>query len=607
MSGIAGWIDRDRDLTRGGPVTAAVTAMAERLRRGGHGVRYWSVPSAVLCHSADALDRAGAQPAVATADGRPPAAVVFDGTLDNAARLRSELGLRGGPTGGTDAEVVLHGYLRWGGEVARRLDGLFAFALWDERTRELVLCRDRFGVKPLSYLPLAGGGALFASEVAALAGHPLADPVLDAEGLCSVLAQVRPPGRAALRGLREVRPGHLVRCSPTGLVEQRYWGLEARPHTEDLATTIETARGLLEEAVARQTGPADGTPSVLLSGGLDSSTLSAVTAARTGTVPRTFTVSFGSAATVPDAPYAQAVVDHLGSDHRDVLVDPASLTDPVTLGAALDAKDFPSPFGDKNLTPYLFYRSVAQHTPVALSGEAADAVFGGLISEDERAATEHRTFPWIERARAFGLENGIGNGLFDQRMLRDIDLAGFCAERYREAREEVSHLPGAPAEDRRAREIDYFHMTRLYEQAVNHSERLAAAAGLHVRFPFSDHRLFAYLYNVPWRMKSFDGHDKSLLRAVARDLLPSIVLDRPKVPFPITYHPGYKQSLSDRLRRVLDDRDAPVRPLLDLAAARRVTDDPRMLDRGGWLGRADTEMVLQLDAWLRARSVRLAL
>ncbi|MDH6128536.1 asparagine synthase (glutamine-hydrolyzing) [Kitasatospora sp. GP82] len=604
MSGIAGWVDRGRDLTREGLAASVMTARLAT--RGRHGEGLWSSRSAVLGHRADALDTVGAQPAVVQEHGGPIAVITFDGVLYNAPELRSQLASDGrrGPLA-TDADVVLRAYLRWGRAVAEKLEGLFAFAVWDVRSSELLLCRDRFGVKPLSYLPLPDG-VLFASEVAALAAHPLVSTELDAEGLCSVLAQVRRPGHAVLRGLREVRPAHLVRFGKDGVVEQRYWSLEARPHTQDLAQTIETARGLLDDVISREAGA--GTPTVLLSGGLDSSALTGLVSEVAGGAPHTFTVSFGdSAAAVPDRPFAQAVVERLGCDHREVLVEPGELTDPLALEAVLAAKDFPSPFGDKNLTPYLFYRQVAEHTPVALSGEAADAVFGGLISGQERASSEHRTFPWIERARTFGMTHGIGNGLFDDELLREMDYTSFCAARYQEARDEVPHLAGAADDDRRAREIDWLHMTRLYEQAVNHSERLGAAAGLQVRFPFSDHRLFGYLYNVPWRMKSFDGRDKSLLRAISKDLLPTSVLERPKVPFPITYHAGYKQSLATRLRQVLEDPGAPVLPLLDLPSAWKVVDDPRLLDRGGWLGRADTEMVLQLDGWLRSRRIRLAL
>ena len=149
--------------------------------------------------------------------------------------------------------------------------------------------------------------------------------------------------------------------------------------------------------------------------------------------------------------------------------------------------------------------------------------------------------------------------------------------------------------------------TRLAEQAVNHSERLGAAAGLQIRFPFTDHRLFSYLYNVPPHLKRFDGREKSLLRAIARDLVPPSVLTRAKVPYPITYDAHYKASLVTRLRTLLDDATAPVRPLIDLPRAANVVENHRLLDRGGWFGRADVEMVLQLDGWLRRLRVRINL
>ncbi|GAA1247357.1 asparagine synthase (glutamine-hydrolyzing) [Kitasatospora nipponensis] len=604
MPGITGWVDHRRDLTREGH--AAATMAAQLVARGRHREGRWVSRGAVLGVRSHDTDPGDGRPALAQLGGRP-LAVVFDGYLQNADALRAEL-TDGAAVPRTDAELVLAAYLAWGIGAAERLDGFFAFALWDGRSEELLLCRDRFGVKPLSYLGTPDG-LLFASEPAAIAAHPLVRPELDADGLCAVLAQVRAPGHGVLRGVREVRPAHLLRFRATGVSEHRYWELTAAPHTQDLTETIATARELLLEAIARDTVPdaAGGPATVLLSGGLDSSALTALVGERTGRAPRTFTVSFGdSSAPVPDRPFAQAVVDLLGCEHREVLVEAEELTDPLTTAAVLAGKDHPSPFGDKNITPYLFYRQVAEHTPVALSGEAADAVFGGLITEQEREATGHETFPWIERAQAFGMPHGIGNGLFEPGLLAKVGFSAFCAERFQEARAEVPHLPGARSDDRRAREIDYLHMTRLYEQAVNHSERLGTAAGLQIRFPFSDHRLFGYLYNVPWRMKSFDGRDKSLLRQISRDLLPASVLDRPKVPFPITYHRGYKQALADRLRDLLDDPGAPVLPLLDRAAARRMAQDPRLFDRGGWLGRADAEMVLQLDAWLRRLRVGLA-
>jgi asparagine synthase (glutamine-hydrolysing) len=318
-------------------------------------------------------------------------------------------------------------------------------------------------------------------------------------------------------------------------------------------------------------------------------------------------VMFGdTAAAVPDRPFAEEVVQLWGCEHQEVVVRPEELSDPVILAAVLAAKDHPSPFGDKNITPFLFSRRVAELVPVVLSGEAADAIFGGLTGAAD-GVCEPTMFPWIARARRFGMEHGIGTGLFDEALLRSVDVAGYLDRLYREAKAEVPQLAGAPAADHAAREVDYLHMTRLAEQAVHHSERLGAAAGLQIRFPFADYRLFSYLYNVPPQLKCFDGREKSLLRAIAKDLVPPSVLTRAKVPYPITYDAHYKASLVTRLRMLLEDSTAPVRPLVDLRRAANVLEDPRLLDRGGWLGRADVEMVLQLDSWLRRLRVRVNL
>ncbi|MEW1656762.1 asparagine synthase (glutamine-hydrolyzing) [Streptomyces sp. NPDC093707] len=613
MSGIAGWWDHQRDLTDEGFAVAAMTARLAA--RGRHGEGRWSERRLALGLRADGGDRqAAAGPEVVMADGRTLGAVVFDGALTNAAEVRAALAAAGRPAGTrSDAGTVLHAVLAWGSGAAERLAGLFAFAAWDARSGELLLCRDRLGVKPLSYARLPGGGLAFASELAALLEHPLVPAELDLPGLCAVLSQVRAAGRSVLRGVHEVRPGHVVCVRADGVTERRYWGFEPRPHEEDLDGTVRTVRGLLEEAIDRDCGAGgpDGpaVPAVLLSGGLDSSALAGVAAALRGGPPRTFTVDFGGdrAVPAPDRPFAEDVVRYLGSRHQDVLIAPGTLTDPVAEAAVLAARDAPNPFGDKNLTPYLFYRRVAERERVALSGEGADAVFGGPAGAGEPDGGPGRTFPWIERARRLGMADGIGNGLFDAELLHQADLRGHCAARYEEARAEVPHLAGACDDDRRARETSYLTLTRLSEQTLQHSERLAAAAGLEVRFPFADHRLVDYLYNVPWRLKSCHGQEKDLLRVAARDVLPESVLTRRKVPFPIAYHPAYKQRLTDRLRALLADGSAPVRPLLDLSAARRVAEEPRLLDRGGWLGRADVESVLQLDAWLRRLPVRLVL
>lgn len=601
MSGIAGWLDWERDLRESRLTVAHLGSSLVTRAQGGPGI--WQREHIALVRRALATDEV---PAVASGpDGEVLAVAVCDGHLYNAGEFTARDGADGFTVagGGSSSQAVLRAFLRRGPAAAARLDGEFAFAVWDARRGELRLGRDRLGVKPLSYFPTRSG-VVFASDVATVTGHPLVSADLDATGLNALVSQLRGPGHGVLRGMREVRPGHTVCFAPDRRTEERYWGLEARPHELDRDATIARVRALLEESIGRVTDGAEA--GVLLSGGLDSSVLTGLTASA-GRGPRTFTVLFGdSAAAVPDRPFAEEVVRMWKCDHREIAVRPEDLLDPVTLAEVLSAKDQPTPFGDKNITPYVFSRRVAHDVPVALSGEGADALFGGLGGSID-AGRRLSSFPWTERSRRFGMPHGIGTGLFDQALLRATDIDGHIDRMFREAMDEVPHLPGGDGVDRLARQVDYLTVTRLLEQTVLHSERLSTSAGLQVRFPFTDHRLLSFLYNVPAAMKSFDGREKSLLRAVGRELVPQSVLTRAKVPYPITYDPLYKAGLVRRLRTLLEDGAAPVRPLVDLAGVRRMADDPALLDRGGWLGRADAEMVLQLDDWMRRLQVRLRL
>ncbi|QDQ15181.1 asparagine synthetase B family protein [Streptomyces spectabilis] len=583
MSAVFGWWTHRGGLDRTGP--AAIAAMVESSRRGGPH-RSWTSEHAVLAAGGDPAQENG--PLVSRGTGSP-VVVVVDGYLHGSRN---------------PARTLLDGYLAENEVAAERWQGAFAFAVWDGRTGELVLGRDRLGIKPLSYMR-QDDGVVFASEAGALAAHPDVPVELDGAGLSALLTQLRRPGHGTLRGMREVPPGTTVRFSAAGERRRRYWSLEAFPHTESREETIGQVRKLLDEVVHDDLGDAD--PAVLLSGGLDSSVLTGLVAEAVGRPPRTFTVSFGgTASAVPDLPYAEEVVRFWRCDHERVTIEPDLLSQPGTLTESLLAKDWPTPFGDKNITPYLFSRHVGSRTPIALSGEGADAMFGGLGPEaDEKQVLT--TFPWIARARAMGMPHGLGTGLLQAEVLRDIDIAEHVESRFAEALEEVPQVPGEDPVDRLGRQTDYLTATRLLEQTVLHSERMSAAAGLELRFPFADHRLFTLLYNVPARWKSFDGREKSLLRALGAPLVPPSVLSRRKVPYPITYDRGYKQALVERLRTLLNDPSAPVYTLLDREHAKRYVTTPRLLDRGGWLGRADVEMVLQLDAWLRHLRVRLAL
>ncbi len=614
MCGITGWVAFDQELTDQQQVLDAMTATMACRGPDAGGVLL--APHAAFGHRRLAVIdiEGGRQPMTVEEDGRVLASLTYSGEVYNHTELRTELEARGHRfRTRSDTEVVLRAYLQWGADFVTRLNGMFAFAIWDARTEELLLVRDRMGVKPLYYYPTAAG-VLFGSEPKAILAHPSVDPVVGLDGLRELLTVAKTPGHAAYQGMSEVRPGHYLRVRREGLTVHRYWALEAHEHTDDLQTTIGTVRELLDDIVRRQL-ISDVPLCSLLSGGLDSSAITALAArglAENGSGPvRSFSVDFAGQqenfrpdelrATL-DGPFAHLLARHVGADHRDIVLDSADLIDPANRAAVLHARDLPLGFGDMDTSLALLFREIRKHSTVALSGESADEVFGGYPWFHQPAAVAAADFPWRAAAQQLaGPSTTMRDGLLDPDLLTRLDLEGYVADSYRQAIAEVPQLPGEDPLERRMREICHLHLTRFVQVLLDRKDRMSMASGLEVRVPFCDHRLVQYVFNTPWSMKSFDGREKSLLRAAARDLLPQAILDRVKSPYPRTQDPRYPLALRHELAALAADSKAPALALADpgaLAAVLAPGTDPQA-------SRAGAEVLLGLDGWLRAYPVSL--
>ncbi|HET7094837.1 MAG TPA: asparagine synthase (glutamine-hydrolyzing), partial [Thermomicrobiales bacterium] len=252
MCGITGWIDYERDLRR---ERAAAQAMVETMAcRGPDDEGLWLDRHVALGHRRLAVIdiEGGRQPMTAECSDGVRAVLTYSGEVYNFQELRAELAAAGHQFHTrSDTEVVLQAYLAWGDDFVTRLNGMYAFAIWDVAREELLLVRDRMGIKPLYYFPTPHG-VLFGSEPKAILANPLAEPVVDADGLRELLSFVKTPEQAIFRGMREVRPGQLVRVRRGGVDKRRYWALTAREHTDDRDATVRTVRGLLDDIVDRQ-------------------------------------------------------------------------------------------------------------------------------------------------------------------------------------------------------------------------------------------------------------------------------------------------------------------------------------------------------------------
>jgi len=580
MCGITGWVDFGRDL-RGKGERAAVEAMtATMICRGPDAGGTWCSAHAAIGHRRlSVIDIAGgAQPM--RAPGEDDVVLTFSGEIYNFTELRHELAARGHEfRTRSDTEVLLHGYLEWGADCVRRLNGMFAFGIWDGRRQELLLARDRLGVKPL-YCAARPDGVLFGSEPKTVLAHPELRAEIDADGIAELFSQVGTgtPGHGVYRGLAEVRPGTLVRVGRSGIREAVYWRLEAREHADDLAVTAGTVRELLADIVHRQT-VADVPLCSLLSGGLDSSVVSALAADSLGRRDRaklaTFSVDFtGSAdAFTPDQlrpshdePFARAAAEYIGSRHSTITLEAEDLV--TAQWAPLAAHDLPT-FGDMYVSFDLLCREISKQSTVALSGEAADEVFGGYPWYHVPALLAAPTFPWAAR--------GSWEPLLRPDVRARVRLGEYAADRYAQAVAEVPRLAGESPEDRRIREVLYLGLTRWLPFLLDRKDRLSMAHGLEVRVPFCDHRLVEYVWNVPWSMKEAGGIEKGLLRTAADGLLPGDLLRRRKSIYPGAADPAYERAIDAQLRRLLTQPDAP---LFDLISREALTAayaaDPRL-------------------------------
>lgn len=577
MCGICGWIDFDRDL--GDPEArrelAAMTATMTC--RGPDDQGTWIDGPAALGHRRLAiidLER-GRQPMTLQEDGRTTLVLVYTGETYNYRELRQRLVALGHQFDtSSDTEVVLHAHREWGRRVpataVNELNGMFAYALWDTAKRELLLVRDRLGIKPLYYYPTKHG-VLFGSEPKAILANHLAKRVIDADGLRRTLNFVADPHNTVFRDMREVRPGHIVRVTRDGLEHMTYWQLTDSEHTDDVPTTVRRVRELLEDTIQRQL-IADVPSCTLLSGGLDSSALTALAARFSGERIRTFAVDFVGytenfiphpRSTTPDAPYVQEVAKFVATDHADITLSVDELMDPDVRASTLRARDLPFTWGDLDSSLYLLFRAIRQHSKLVLSGESADEVFGGYRYFHDYVRVRADTFPW--------LDVDPGWQYLDPGLLEKLDLPGYLDEQYRMALAEVPALTGpfsADPHERRMREVCYLSLTRFLPMLLDRKDRMSMAWGVEVRVPYCDHRLVEYVFGTPWSHKTFDGREKSLLRAAAADLLPQSVVQRLKSGYPGIQDPAYNRMLRARFTELLNDRNAAVAPLLSVDASR---------------------------------------
>ena len=533
--------------------------------------------------------------------------IVYNGELYNTNELRDELLSFGYHfRGHSDTEVLLTAFIHWGESCLEKLNGIYAFGVWNDTSKTLFLARDRMGVKPL-FVYTYSDGIIFGSELKNLLANPLVKPRIDNDGLKEIflLGPGRTSGKGVIKGVTELKPGEfLVFEKNLGWKIRNYWSLKANEHTDDVKTTIEKTRFLITDAVKRQL-VSDVPLCCFLSGGLDSSIISKIASDiylsdNKGRL-HTYSVNyidnqqyFVKSIFQPnsDEEYIQMMVNEIASQHHEVLLDNEDLE--KYLDDAVLARDLPG-MADVDSSLLLFCREIKKKFTVAVSGECADEIFGGYPWYHNRDILFKDTFPW---SQSLDLRQGIlKEGLL-------VDGEEYVKQQYSDTVNKTDTLPGEGEFEIRMRQLFMLNLNWFMQTLLDRKDRMSMYNGLEVRVPFCDHRLVEYAFNMPWSIKSLNNREKGIVREAMKGILPDKIISRKKSPYPKTHNPKYLNAVKSRLQNILNDSNSPLVQLINKQKVQEIIDSDGKTISMPWYGQLMTGVqlmayLIQVDIWMR--------
>ncbi|AGK52689.1 asparagine synthase (glutamine-hydrolyzing) [Bacillus sp. 1NLA3E] len=607
MCGITGWIDYHQDIRK---QTTTISKMAETLaKRGPDDTNVWTDIHAGFGHKRLVVvdPEGGKQPMTKEKSGNRYT-ICYNGELYNTEEIRRELLIKGYSfKGHSDTEVLLSAYIEWQEECVQYLNGIFAFAVWDENRQQLFIGRDRLGVKPLFFAEI-GSGIVFGSELKAVLAHPDLKTEVDREGLSEVfgLGPSRSPGVGVFKGVKELRPGHALLLTVNGLKVWRYWNVKSEEHGDSLGETIEKVRFLVTDAVTRQL-VSDVPLCTFLSGGVDSSAITAIAAKQFEQDGKgqlsTYSIDYegndlffkeNEFQPNSDSAFIQKMVKSYGTKHHSNIISQIDLANHLT--EAVHVRDLPG-MADIDSSLLWFCREIKKDFVVSLSGECADEIFGGYPWFYRDDDLNRQGFPWMRSANQ---RQGILRGKWQSRLM----LPEYIMDRYSETIAETPRLDNENEQDAKRRELFYLNMIWFMTTLLDRKDRMSMGASLEVRVPFADHRLVEYVWNIPWEMKTFGHREKGILRKALEGLLPDEVLYRKKSPYPKTHHPEYTKQVNLLLADALSDKSSALHEFFDPKVLKEIIETKGSAFTVPWFGQLMTGPQLlahlfQIHVWFK--------
>ena len=486
--------------------------------------------------------------------------VVLNGEIYNFRDLRKSLEKKHDFYTNTDTEVIVHAYEEFGENCLQKLDGMFAFALWDMEKKKLFIARDRLGVKPLYYC-IKSDKLLFASEIKSILQDLDIQRKLNYDALCQFVTYAYTiDGQTMFNGINELLPGHklIFTFRDKKVKIEKYWDLQLTKNLQSDEENLNTLRLLLESAINKRR-VSDAPLGALLSGGLDSSVMVALLAKLSDKPVRTFTTGFGNE--LDEFDEARIVAEHCGTDHKEIMIDYSELIN--NLPSILWHMEFP--YGRPSiLSNFMVSNAIKKYVTVAYTGEGSDELFGGY----------NRYFIFTENYSKQSLEQkieSISSGFFNNKKTREETFSDKVLKNYEGKTHPSKSFGKFIVENKK---YGLFNTALLFELKTEipgaqtwRIDRTGSAHAVELREPFLDHNLVEFCASLPEKLKiNFDNHvsKKHILQKLAKEVLPEKVARREKFPWGIPFYDFFNSEFMPIAKSFIEKSIKNRRPYLNV-------------------------------------------
>ena len=509
--------------------------------------------------------------------------IVYNGEIYNTCELRDDLIEKGYVfLTNSDTEVILKGYVQYKEKILDKLEGIFAFMIYDGSS--IFIGRDRFGVKPIFYTKV-NDNFLFASEIKALLKNDLVKPIIDKNSLQELLAlgPSKTPGSGIFKNIYELRPAHYLKYEQNKITIKRYWQVKEEEFNDTFEECTKNVNKLLTDSIKRQM-VSDVKICTFLSGGMDSSIISAVCSRELNNL-NTFSIDYkdnqkyfksNEFQISTDKQFIELMSDTFKTKHHYKVINQKKLA--KSLKESVIARDYPG-MADIDSSLYWFSKQIKKKFKVALSGECADEIFGGYPWFYNEKIRNRKYFPWIDSIDE-------RNNLLNKELKEKLNLKKYIELKYKETLKEVPKC--RDKSEQQYKNLFYINMIWFMPTLLERKDRMTMRASLEARVPFADTKLIEYLWNVPTNYKLYNGIEKGLLRKSFENLLPSEIINRKKNPYPKTHNPKYTKIVKNLLKKELKNKKSILYKIFDKNALTNLIESNGSSFKNPWFGQLMT-------------------